>query len=469
MRRSGATRLFSGSWAVVLLALAACVGREPPPNIIFILADDLGYGELGCYGQALIETPNLDRLAAGGIRFTQAYAGGPVCAASRSVLMTGQHNGHTAARDNVPHYPTYLRREDVTLAEVLKGAGYRCGGIGKWSLGDPGTEGRATAQGFDSWFGYLNQDHAHYYYPAYLDDDEGRLELPENPTHRTDYSHDLMTGRTLDFIRETPRDRPFFFYAAYTLPHFGSTDEDPTAFPVPSDAPYQDRPGWDRASKNYAAMITRLDRDVGRIVDLIDELGLSGDTLIVFSSDNGPWGRAPRRFDSAGPLRGVKTQLYEGGIRVPFIARWPGTIPAGAVSDEVIGFHDILPTFAELAGVPAPGNIDGTSIVAALKGGAIEKPHEYFYWDYGHCRPRYDQAVRLGDWKGVRLGRDGPVQLFDLADDPGETTDVAGSHPGVVARIRNLMSEAVTPSAAYPVGSVYRGKPIWQAPGPPRP
>ena len=442
--------------------------RDTKPNIVLLFVDNLGYGELGCYGQESIETPHLDQLAKEGMRFTQAYAGGSVCAASRSVLMTGLHNGHTAARDNVPHYPTYLKKDDLTLAEVLQEVGYHCGGIGKWSLGDPGTEGRATAQGFDSWFGYLNQDHAHYYYPAYLDDDEGRLELPGNLENHTDYSNDLMTERTLKFIKES-RETPFFFYAAYTVPHFGSTSEDPTSFPVPSDAPYSDRTDWDRASKNYAAMITRLDRDVGRIVDLIDELGLAENTLIIFSSDNGPWGKAPKRFASSGPLRGVKTNLYEGGIRMPFIARWLGVVPGDSVNDEPIAFHDVLPTFAELAGATIPDHIDGISFTAALKGESIEDPHEYFYWDYGHCRPRYDQAVRLGNWKGIRLGVGSPIQLFDLASDLGETTDIASAHPDVVSRIDGIMSRAVTPSANYPVGTIYRGKAIWQAPGPPKP
>ncbi|MCB1237047.1 MAG: arylsulfatase [Verrucomicrobiae bacterium] len=428
------------------------------------MADDLGYGDLGCYGQELIETPNIDRLATEGIRFTQAYAGGPVCAASRSVLMTGQHNGHTAARDNIPHYPAYLKDSDITLAEVLKSAGYRCGGIGKWSLGDPGTEGRATAQGFDTWFGYLNQDHAHYYYPAYLDDDEGRLELPDNIERHTDYSHDLMTERALKFIRGA-KDGPFFFYGAYTIPHFSAKSEDPTTYAVPSDAPYTDR-DWDQASKNYAAMITRLDRDVGRILDLLDELGLTKNTLVVFTSDNGALPKAPPRFRSAGPLRGFKSSLYEGGIRVPFLARWPGTITAGSKSDEAIAFYDMLPTFAELSGAKIPENIDGISVVEALKGGRLSKPHAFFYWDYGHCRKRYDQAVRLGNWKGVRNGRDAAIELYDLASDLRETSNVATAHPDVVARIAEILETAAIPSARYPIGEIYRGKPLWQPPGP---
>ena len=283
------------------------------------MADDLGYGDLGCYGQKLIKTPRIDSLAEQGVRFTQAYAGGPVCASSRSVLMTGLHNGHTPARDNVPHYHTYLKEDDITVAERLKHAGYRTGGVGKWSLGDAGTVGRATNQGFDTWFGYLNQDHAHYYYPEYLDDDEARHELKGNTSSRKHYSHDLLTERALKFIRE-PGDQPFFLYVAYTVPHFAAKDEDPNGFTVPSTAPYTDR-DWDERSKKYAAMVHLLDRDVGRIVDLVEEQGIGENTLIIFTSDNGGHKVNGKRFQSSGPLRGYKRDLTEGGTRVPFIAR----------------------------------------------------------------------------------------------------------------------------------------------------
>jgi len=454
---------------IIFLLLFAFISQgqaEPPlrqaqdrPNIVFIMADDLGYGDLGCYGQKFIETPNIDRLAGEGIRFTQAYAGAAVCAPSRGVLMTGMHNGHCAVRDNVPHYPSYLQESDVTMAEVLKQAGYRCGGIGKWSLGDPGTAGRPTNQGFDGWLGYLNQDRAHYYYPEYLDDGDGRMELPGNPESKAHYSPDLMTERVLDFIRES-KDQPFFLYAAYTLPHFSAPDEDPTRFPVPSDAPYSDKP-WSQTEKNYAAMVTMLDRDVGRIVGLVRDLGLAENTLVVFTSDNGAWKPAPKKFNSSGPLRGFKRDLYEGGIRIPFIARWPGMIPGNRVSDEIITFWDMLPTFAELAGADAPEHIDGRSVVGALKGGAVAQPHDYLYWDYGHCRRYYDQAVRMGNWKAVRLGKETAIQLYDLEADPGEQHNVAGQHPEIVGRIKRIMQTAATPSKRYPVGKIYKGKPLW--------
>ncbi|MCG6158123.1 arylsulfatase [Rubinisphaera margarita] len=450
--------------AMICLSCFSTTGKASDvrtPNIVFIMADDLGYGDLGCYGQKLIQTPHIDRLATEGIRFTQAYAGGPVCAASRAVLMTGLHNGHAPARDNVPHYSSYLQDEDVTIAEVLKQAGYRCGGVGKWSLGDAGTVGRATNQGFDTWFGYLNQDHAHYYFTDYLDDDEGRLELPDNHKSRSSYSHDLLTERALKFIREAKQDTPFFLYAAYTLPHFSSKDEDEHGLAVPSTEPYSNR-DWDERSKKYAAMVHMLDRDVGRIVDLIDKRGLRENTLVIVTSDNGGHATVWKDFNTSGPLRGYKRDLTEGGIRVPFIARWPETIPANETSNAVIAFQDMLPTFAELAGVEAPDEIDGQSIVEALTGEPMQRAG-YLYWDYGHCRPRYDQAVRWKNWKGIRLGRSSDIQLYDLNEDIGEEHDVATSHPDIVERISEIMASAPRPSEQYPIGTIYRGKPIWKA------
>jgi arylsulfatase A-like enzyme len=453
------------------LAETGNAGEARLPNIVFIMADDLGYGDLGCYGQKLIQTPNIDRLATEGMRFTQAYAGGPVCASSRAVLMTGLHNGHAPARDNVPHYPSYLQADDVTIAEVLKQAGYRCGGVGKWSLGDAGTVGRATNQGFDTWLGYLNQDHAHYYYTEYLDDDEGRLELPDNQKSRTSYSHNLLTERALKFISETKRDESFFFYAAYTLPHFSSRNEDEHGLAVPSTAPYSNR-DWDERSKKYAAMIHMLDRDVGQIVDLIDESGQRNNTLVIFTSDNGGHASVAEQFNTSGPLRGFKRDLTEGGIRVPFIARWPETIAANRTSDAVIAFQDMLPTFADLAGVEPPRAIDGRSVAPELKGHALkghvraQRPG-YLYWDYGHCRRRFDQAVRWKNWKGIRLGRGSAIQLYNLSEDIGEEHNVATSHPEVVDRIAEIMASAPSPSDRYPIGKVYRGKPIWK-PGQPK-
>ena len=411
---------------------------------------------------SLSQHRNIDRLAAEGIRFTQAYAGGPVCTSSRCVLMTGLHNGHTSARDNVPHYRTYLTEHDITVAEVLKEAGYRTGGFGKWSLGDAGTVGRATNQGFDTWFGYLNQDHAHYYYPEYLDDDESRLELTGNSTSRKHYSHDLLTERALQFV-DASRHQRFFLYVAYTVPHFSAIDEDPDRFSVPSTDPYTDR-DWDERSKKYAAMVDRLDRDVGRIVGKLDEWNLTRNTLVVFTSDNGGHRINGERFRSSGHLRGFKRDLLEGGIRVPWIARWPEEIPAGKASSEVIAFQDLLPTLAELAGTKPPENIDGISIVEALHGESIDRQQPFLYWDYGHNRGRYDQAVRFENWKGIRLGQGSNLELYDLATDPGEANNVARKHPNVVTEIEQLMRTAVSPNERYQIGKLYRGGPLWKRP-----
>jgi arylsulfatase A-like enzyme len=463
MNRRSFINAISHSLMAVPLAASSCGMSETvhsKPNIIFIMADDLGYGDLGCYGQELLSTPHIDALANEGVKFSQAYAGGPVCAASRSVLMTGLHNGHTPARDNVPHYHTYLQEEDITVAELLKQAGYRCGGIGKWSLGDAGTAGRATNQGFDTWFGYLNQDHTHYYYTEYLDDDESRLELTGNTQSKKYYSHDLMTERALQFINES-QDEPFFLYAAYTLPHFSAKEEDEDGLTVPSTDPYTHK-DWDEKSKKYAAMVHMLDRDVGRIVELVEQLGLAENTLIIFTSDNGGHANIWKEFATSGPLRGYKRNLTEGGIRVPFIARWPGVVPAGEVSDEVIAFQDMLPTFAELAGVTVPDDIDGVSVLGALLGGAVMNRAKYLYWDYGHCRERYDQAVRIGNWKGIREGRGNPIQLYNLKSDIGEQTDVAGAHPEVVQEMERIMHIAVEPSDRYAIGKRYTGGPIWK-------
>ena len=462
MDRRRFLRTFSqGAGVLSLTTLSTCsTTPKSKPNIIFLMADDLGYGDMGCYGQTLINTPNLDKLAAEGLRFTQAYAGGPVCTPSRSVLMTGQHNGHTAARDNIPHYHTYLKESDITIAEVLKESGYRCGGVGKWSLGDAGTVGRATNKGFDMWLGYLNQDHAHYYYPEYLDDDEGRLELTGNTQSRKYYSHDLMMERALTFIKKS-KDGPFFFYGAFTLPHFSAKDEDADGLTVPSTEPYTNKP-WDERSKKYASMVHMLDRDVGRIAQLVDDLGLKENTLIIFTSDNGGHESIWEAFDTNGPLRGYKRNLSEGGIRVPFIARWPGRIPEGGTSDEIIAFQDMMPTFAELADGKAPDNIDGRSVTDALSGGQVQNPNKYLYWDYGHCRDRYDQAVRMGKWKGLREGQDEKIQLYDLSVDINELNDIADQHPNIVQQIDEIMGAAVFPSEFYPVGEKYTGKSIWK-------
>ncbi len=455
----------------LLLGFLACLSTaqlsgqtDSKPNIILIMADDIGYGDLGCYGQEKIRTPHIDALAERGTRFTQAYAGGCVCTASRSVLMTGLHNGHTPARDNVPHFVSYLENNDITLAEVLSSAGYRSGGVGKWSLGAPQSEGSATNQGFDMWFGYMDQDHAHYYYPEYLDDSEannGRLELPGNSKTKEHYSHDLLVERALTFIRES-RDRPFFLYGAFTLAHFSSPTEDSDRLAVPSTEAYADT-NWSEPAKKYASMVTLLDQDVGRIVDLVDALGIAENTLIIFTSDNGPWEGLTKEFNSSGPLRGGKRSLYEGGIRVPFIATWPNIIPKGAVSSEIVTFWDLLPTLAEIGGAKSPAGLDGISVLPALLGETQTARHEYLYWDYGHNRAAYHQAVRVGNWKGVRKGLSQAIELYDLETDVAETKNLASVHPRIVSDIATIMETAAVPSERYPIGERYTGKPIWKA------
>ncbi|MBD3268337.1 sulfatase-like hydrolase/transferase, partial [bacterium] len=376
------------------------------PNIIFIMADDLGYGDLGSYGQTKIQTPNIDRLAREGTRFTQCYAGSSVCAPSRCSLMTGMHNGHNRIRDNIPH-GTFLQPDDLTVAEVLKRAGYTNGAIGKWSLGNPGSWGIPNYQGFDDWFGHLNQDQAHFYYPDYLwDNDKVRLLDGNRGGKMGDYTHDLFTERALHFITQNETN-PFFLYLAYTIPHWSDYDRNtPLSQPVPTDAPYSNR-DWPQTEKNYAAMVTRMDRDVGRILDRVKQLGLDENTIIFFTSDNGPC-RTPSHdiefFNSNGPLRGRKREMYEGGIRIPMIARWPGHIPAGRVSEQIWAFWDVMPTLADLAGLPMPKNIDGISMLPALLGKTQARQHDYLYWDYGHSRQTFWQAIRAGKWKGIRKG-----------------------------------------------------------------
>lgn len=449
------------------------------PNIVFILADDLGYGHLGSYGQAKIRTPTLDRMADEGIRFTQFYAGSTVCAPSRSVLMTGRHTGHTSVRGNTGGIP--LRADDVTLGEVLRDAGYATGIFGKWGLGDSGTAGVPTAQGFDTFVGYLHQVHAHFYYTDFLWENGRRLPLSGNEEGgRTTYSHDVITDRALSWVR-THRDEPFFLYVAYTIPHTELlVPEDALAEyagTFPETAPYAGDGHYaaqERPRTAFAAMVTRLDRDVGRLLGLLEELGLDDHTIVLFSSDNGGqegWGVDLDFFEGNGPLRGSKMWLYEGGIRVPLLARWPGMIPGGAVSDHVWAFWDVLPTLAELAEAPPPDSIDGVSMLPALLGpdrlARTAPDHEFLYWEYGNVlgQPPIRQAVRWGNWKALRGDLDQPLELYDLEGDIGETTDVAGEHPDVIARIRGYLDTARVPARSYP-SEVTSYRYAGQAPGP---
>jgi len=422
------------------LATAALSAQNAPtkPNIIFILADDLGYGDLGCYGQKRIQTPNIDRIAAGGVRFTQVYAGDTVCAPSRCALMTGKHVGHCRIRGN--KQDAYLESSEVTVATVLKRAGYRTGIFGKWGLGGAGTPGVPNLQGFDEWFGYLDQGHAHTFYPDHLWENQREFYIPKNYSMKGQYSHDLLTPRAINFIEASKRT-PFFLYLAYTIPH--ANDELGLAtgngMEVPDLGSYKDET-WPEPEKGFAAMITRMDKDIGKLMASLKSFGLDDNTLVIFSSDNGAHkegGHDPEFFHSHGDLRGIKRDLYEGGIRVPTVARWPGKIKPGQVSDQVWAFWDVLPTFAAIAGTPAPEGLDGISMLNALLGES-QQSHEYLYWEF-HERG-FSQAVRLGN-----------IELYDLSNDPGEKSNVAAQHPEIVSKIASIMQTARTDSKEFPI------------------
>ena len=456
MRCLSILRLLGVLLGCVSLTVSSTPAAEPRrPNIIFILADDLGYGDVGCYGQQRIQTPNIDRLASEGMRFTQCYAGSTVCAPSRCALMTGLHTGHATVRGNafVP-----LRAQDVTVAEVLKRAGYATALIGKWGLGEPGTSGVPNRKGFDTFFGYLNQVHAHNYYPDYLWRNEERIKIDGNVVKngvalkRAQYAPDLFTNEALRFV-EQKKDKPFFLYLAYITPHANNERGimEGNGLEVPSDAPYSDRP-WPQVEKNFAAMVTRMDADVGRLMAQLKKLGLDDNTIVFLSSDNGPHkegGHDPRFFQSGGPLTGIKRDLYEGGIRVPMIARWPGHIAAGRASDQVWTFWDFLPTAAELSGAMAPAGLDGISVLPTLLGKSEQKQHDFLYWEF-HERG-FQQAVRMGDWKAVRSAWGEPLELYDLRTDLAEKHNVAGQHAELVVRIEEYLKTARTASARWPI------------------
>jgi len=452
--------------ALTTLALARAAraqgrsDRPDQPNFVFILADDLGVYDLGCYGQKKIRTPNIDRLAAEGVRFTDCYAGGTVCAPSRSVLMTGQHTGHTTVRANASlrtggRVP--LGADDVTIAQLLKGPewrdafddarGYATAIFGKWGLGEPGTTGLPNAHGFDEWFGFLNQQHAHGHYPEYLWRNKTKETLKGNlGGQRREYASDLFAREALYFI-ERHMYEPFFLYFTPTVPH--------ARFEVPSLGPYANEP-WSEPAKNYAAMVTRMDSYVGRIMAKLKETGLDEKTVVFFASDNGGV-FDPTAFGTMGPLRERKGSVYEGGIRIPMIVRWPGKIKPGSVSDYPWAFCDVLPTLCELAGTRGvPRNVDGISVAPTLLGKA-QDPSRPLYWESPE-RGGLHQAVRMGKWKGVRLGLEPPLELYDLSADIGETKNVAAEHKDVVAKMEEFLRDCRTDSPEYPVGRRRTGK-----------
>ncbi|MDE6065792.1 MAG: arylsulfatase [Duncaniella sp.] len=449
-----------------------------PPNVIFILADDLGIGDVTPYGQKLIKTPNLDRMAEEGMKFTQCYSGTAVSAPSRASLITGMHTGHTHIRGNLkasetgdPEGQAPMPEGTYTIAQMFKNAGYSTGCFGKWGLGYPGSESDPTKVGFDHFMGYNCQTLAHDYYPDHLWSDTTRIELADNYNQaESTYSADMIHSRAMDYITEKGKSgQPFFAFLTYTLPH--------AELVLPHDSVYQeycrlipeaDDMAWAESNPNkrgaygnterplasFASMVTRLDSYVGDVLDRLKELGIDDNTLVIFTSDNGPHregGANPDYFDSYGPYRGIKRDLYEGGIRMPFIARYPGKIKAGTENDQVIAFWDMMPTFASLAGSTDSITTDGISFVPALMGAEGQQTHPYLYWEFHEEGGK--QAVRMGDWKGVRLNVSDPskttFELYDLSTDIHEDNNVAADHPEIVARISELMDSVRTPSTLF--------------------
>jgi arylsulfatase A-like enzyme len=472
------SRLLAAALALVTFGLAVCaqelpstpyitsITTNPPaprrPNIVFILTDDLGWGDLGCYGQTRIKTPNLDKLAAEGMRFTDFYAGSTVCAPSRAALMLGRHTGHLNLRGNVAGGT--LRADEFTFAQMLQAGGYRTGLIGKWGLSDLGLPGVPQKQGFDEFVGYLNNLHAHDYYPPTLFRYEGAsgfdgvTTLKKNQGgSRGDYVPDVCTKAALNFIRlnkPTPQNqrRPFFLALNYTTPHANNELGRLTGngMQVPDDAPYSTEP-WPGPERNKAAMITRLDGDLGRIMEQIRKQKLADNTIVFFTSDNGPHseGGVKSQFhNSSGPWRGQKRDLTEGGIRVPMIAWWPGHIPAGVVSPQVWAMWDVFPTIAELARLTPPAGLDGISMVPTLLGRAQTNQHSHFYWEF-HERG-FHQAVRLDHWKAIRHGTNAPIELYDLKTDPRETNNLAAANSDLVARLEDLFRTSRTDDPNWP-------------------
>lgn len=455
---------------LVLLTVLSCLNLflttvtraadQQKPNIIFIMADDLGYAEVGCYGQTKIKTPHIDQLAADGMKFTQAYAGCMVCQPSRSVLMTGQHTGHTAVRANDLNQLLY--EEDKTVAEVLKSTGYATGCFGKWGLGYEGTPGRPNQKGFDQFTGQLLQVHAHFYYPFWIWRNEEKVMLPENENNqRGTYIQDLIHADAKSFIRQNSK-QPFFAYLSYILPHVELVVPEESERPYRGKFPKREikdpRPGYigsEDGLTTFAGMVSRLDAHVGEVVKLLEELGIRDNTLIIFTSDNGGqggnWKEMTDFFDGNAPLKGHKGTMYEGGLRVPFIASWPGKIAPGTTSDLQIAFWDMLPTFADVAQakVPAAVDIDGISILPTLLGKGTQKKHDYLYWEYtkGQIRSR---ALRMGDWKAVQNRMNRPIELYNLNQDVGETKNLAEQHPEKVKQMTKVMQQAHTEPRDFP-------------------
>jgi arylsulfatase A len=435
--------------AALLLVCALSVHAAQKPNIIFILSDDLAQGDLGVYGQKVIKTPNLDRMAKEGTRYLQAYCGTSVCAPSRASLITGLHSGHCPVRGNWEiargegQYP--LPAETMTVAQILKKAGYDTACMGKWGMGMFNTTGSPLTKGFDHFFGYNCQRHAHSYFPTNLYRDDVPFTLPGNDGKGVGqtYAQELIQQDVLSWVRSR-KEKPFFLFYAITLPH-GRHEIDHLG-------EYADKP-WTAAQKAYAAQVTRLDTDVGQLLALLKELKMDERTIVFVAGDNGssfaPNSEFGKLFEqAANGLRGFKRGLYEGALRQAAIARWPGVVPAGRVSGEPWAFWDFLPTAAELAGLKVPGKTDGFSLVTFLKGGPAPK-RDYFYWELHETKPI--QAVRFGKWKAVKNGSEAATEIYDLDVDPGEKMNLASERPALVAQAESLMKEAHLPNPDWPL------------------
>ncbi|SHG15554.1 Arylsulfatase A [Arenibacter palladensis] len=447
-----------------------------PPNIIYILADDLGYGDLSVYGQKKFQTPHIDKLAAQGMLFTQHYSGSTVCAPSRSALMTGMHTGHTVVRGNYgikPEGQFPIPDSTLTIAEVLKKAGYSTGAFGKWGLGYPGSEGDPNNQGFDTFYGYNCQTIGHNYYPYHLWSNQDSIVLPQNSgTKKGIYAPSLIHEKTLQFIEEN-KDRPFFAYVPSIIPHaelvapeevlnrFRGKYWPEKVYKGIDEGPKYKIGGYGSQTEShaaFAAMVSILDEQVGEIVQKVNDLGIADNTIIIFTSDNGPHlegGADPDYFDSNGMLKGYKRDLYEGGIRVPMMVKWPNKIKPGTVTGHVSAFWDVFPTLAEIAGVKETPGLDGISLLPTLLGNSTEqKEHKYLYWEFHEKGGR--QAVRMGDWKAVKYNvlqnPDARIELYDLSQDTGEANNVASDFPEVVAEMESILERARTPSEVFRFG-----------------
>jgi arylsulfatase A-like enzyme len=441
------------------------------PNIVFILVDDLGYGDIGCFGQEKIQTPHIDRLAREGIRFTEAYAGSAVCAPTRSTLMQGLHSGHARVRGNgYKNYRETLREGDYTVAMMLQEAGYKTGLFGKWGLGLHNQYGIPNKMGFDEFFGYLNQRHAHCHYPEFLYHNEKRIYYPENGTHhlienyrgeqrydengvcqplgiddpsKAKYAFDVYCERSLEFVRAN-KDNPFFLYLAYTPPH-GS-------YVVPELGDYSNK-DWSLSHRIYAAMITRVDSEIGKLMQLLEELSIDENTLVIFASDNGNTngnskeGETPTNvfFNNESPRAGMKGDIRDGAFHVPAFARWPEQIRPGQESDHIWAMWDFMPTVAELIGVNPPENTDGISILPTLLGETEKQErHDFLYWEFNE-----EQAVRIANWYGYKNSR-GELEIYDLEKNPEQDQDLASEFPDIAKKIDEIMKREHTPSDVWP-------------------